>query len=120
MNKTTYERRKGGSRKERELEQRRLEMERLKQEVLLHAQELAAEMNLRLLLDGETVEGGEDEMLFVESVIVTGIAYPVKRRKSLFGRAKSLMKKILTYMVRLPGPKLRRTRTRRQAPQQLR
>lgn len=72
--------------------------ERFRRDILLHAQELAAEMNLRLLLDGEVTK---DRMLFVESVTVTGIAYPVKREKNLGERIQHALKKAFTYIGRL-------------------
>ena len=86
------------SRKEESLEERRLEIERFQREVFTHAQNLAAEMNLRMMLDEELGFGGEDSILFVESVIITTIAYPVQRRKSYFQRAKSLLRKICSMI----------------------
>ena len=104
------------SRKEKDLEQLKLEREHYQQEILLHARELATEINLRLLLDRELKD--EKSVFFVESVTVTGIAYPVKRRKSFWGRMRSSMKKAFTYINRLLRPKRRSTGDR--APQQLR
>ena len=82
------------SRKERSLEERRLEIGRFQREIFAHAQNLAAEMNLRLMLDEEIGLRGEDSILFVESVVVTTIAYPMQRRKSYFQRAKSFLRRI--------------------------
>ena len=48
----------------------------LKTEILNHAQQLAQEMNLRMLPEWEV--GGE--ILFVESVTVTSIRYPVRKQ----------------------------------------
>ena len=104
------------SRKEKDLEQMKLEREGYRREILLHARELATEINLRLLSDGELK--GEDSVFFVESVTVTGIAYPVKRRKSFLGRIRLSMKKAFTYIHRLLRPKCKSTGDR--APQQLR
>ena len=100
------------------MEQQRQERERFRQEILHHVRNLAEEMNLRLLLDGEPNPVGEDDVLFVESITVTGIAYPVNRRKSYWGRMRSSMKKAFTYIHRLLWPKCKSTGDH--APQQLR
>ena len=78
------------------MEQLALERERLQQDILLHAQELAAEMNLRLFLDRELGLGGEENMFYVESVTVTNIIYPVERREGFFARIKSKLRKALS------------------------
>lgn len=70
-----------------------LEKELLEREILLWAGELAWEMNLRLLLDGELGLGKEERILFVESVSVTDIHCPVKRKRSLFDRIKLILKR---------------------------
>lgn len=90
------------------MEQLALERERLQQDILLHAQELAAEMNLRLLLDRELGLGGEENMFYVESVTVTNIIYPVERRQGFFAWIKSKFKDTLTYFGGLLHPKSRR------------
>lgn len=105
MNESAHKWRKGGKRKEKTLKQRGQEMERLQQEIFLHAKELASEMNLRLLLDGEMGPEEEERMLFVESVIVTGIAYPVEHRPSFLDSMKLLLRRIITYMTRFLHPK---------------
>lgn len=97
----------GGRRKAQAMEQLDLERERLQQDIFLHAQELAAEMNLRLLLDRELGLGGEKNVFYVESVTVTGIIYPLKRREGFFTRIKSKFKDILTYFGGLLHPKRR-------------
>lgn len=85
--------RKGSS----QMDQQELERELLRQEILFHARSLAEEMNLRLLLDGEPNPVGEDDVLFVESVTVTSIVYPVKRKRNFFSRIKSFFKKYLKF-----------------------
>ena len=95
------------SRKEQAMEQLALEKERLQQDILLHAQELAAEMNLRLLLDRELGLGGGKKVFYVESVTVTSIIYPVERREGFFARIKSKFKDTLTYFGGLLHPKRR-------------
>ena len=87
---------RGGRRKAQAMEQLALERERLRQDIFLHAQELAAEMNLRLLLDRELGLGGEKNVFYVESVTVTSIIYPVERRQGFFTRLKSMLKKVLS------------------------
>ena len=95
------------SRKEQAMEQLALERECLQQDILLHARELAAEMNLRLLLDRELGLGEEKNVFYVESVTITSIIYPVERREGFFTRIKSKFKDILTYFGRLLHPKRR-------------
>lgn len=89
------------------MEQLALERERLQQDILIHAQELAAEMNLRVLLDREMGLGEEKNVFYVESVTVTSIIYPVGRRESFFARIKSMFKKALTYFSEFLHPKRR-------------
>lgn len=70
---------KNAAKKEKAIERAR-EQERVKQEILFHAKELAAEMNLRLLLEQET----QGEVLFVESIAVMDISYPQEQKKAGF------------------------------------
>ena len=105
MNESENKRRKGGKRREKTLKQRRQEMEFLQHEIFLHVEELASEMNLRLLLDGEVGLGEKERMLFVESVIVTDIAYPAEHRRNFLDSVKLFLKRIFTYMTRLLRPK---------------
>lgn len=97
----------GGRRKEQAMEQLNLERERLRQDIFLHAQELAAEMNLRLLLDRELGLGGGKKVFYVESVTVTSIIYPVERRQGFFARIRSKFKDTITYFGGLLHPKRR-------------
>lgn len=90
----------------------------LQQDILLHAQELAEEMNLRLLLDRELGLGEEKNVFYVESVTVTSILYPIERRENFFTRIKSTFKETLTYFGGLLHPK-RRSKGRH-APKKLR
>lgn len=76
-----------------------LEKELLEREILLWARDLAWEMNLRLLLDDELGLGKEDRILFVESVSVTGIQSPAKRKSGKKGK-KSLFERIKLYFKR--------------------
>lgn len=105
MNESADKWRIGGNRKLKALKQRQQEMEWFRHEIFLHAKELASEMNLRLLLDGEVDPRGEERMLFVESVVVTGIAYPVEHRTGFLDSIKLLLKRIFTYMTWLLRPK---------------
>ncbi len=73
----------------------REEQEWFRREICRHAGGLAAEMNLRLLLDEETGSADvwrelcdPDTILFVEDIIITDICYPEKVRKPAFLRLK--------------------------------
>ena len=66
------------------------EKERIRQQILTHADTLADEMNLRLLL-WDTIDPGS---LFVECVTVTAIVFP-ERKVGLFNR----MKKALGWLL---------------------
>lgn len=74
---------------------KRGEQEWFRKEIYRHAAGLAAEMNLRLLLDKETGSADvwrelcdPDTLLFVEDIIITDIYYPKKARKPAFLRLK--------------------------------
>ncbi len=73
----------------------REEQEWFRKEIYRHADGLAAEMNLRLLLDEETGSAdvwrelcGHDMLLFVEDIAITDICYPKAARKPSFLRQK--------------------------------
>lgn len=86
-------------RQQREEGELLLEKELLEREILLWARELAWEMNLRLLLDEELGLGKEERILFVESVSVTGVRSPAKRKSVKKGK-KSLFERIKQYFKR--------------------
>ena len=60
---------------------------------MLWAEELAWEMNLRLLLDDELGVGKEERIFFVENVSVTGIYYPMKHKRGILDRIKIMIKR---------------------------
>ena len=64
----------------------REEQERIRQKILLHAEELAEEMNLRLMLDlqpdAEFWRAGEKMWTWVESIIIIGLKFPSKTKKT--------------------------------------
>lgn len=86
-------------RQQREEGELLLEKELLEREILLWARDLAWEMNLRLLLDEELGLGKEDRILFVESISVTGIQGPAKRKSGKKGE-ESLFERIKLYFKR--------------------
>lgn len=65
--------------KEQEAQKRREEQETVRREILLHAQGLAEEINLRLLAEEPALTGGQ-EVLFAESVAVTDICFPPEKK----------------------------------------
>lgn len=60
---------------------------------MLWAEELAWEMNLRLLLDDELGCGKEERIFFVENVSVTCIYYPMKHKRGILDRIKIMIKR---------------------------
>lgn len=84
----------GKRKRERERQERvRLEEERKQTEylILCHAKKMADEMNLRLI---PWLEPGN--ILWVESIAVTGIAYPAKmpKRENLIRRIGTFLREI--------------------------
>ncbi len=83
----------GRKRKEKE-RLRREEQERIRQKIFLHAEELAEEMNLRLMLDlqsdAELRNAGGEMWVWVDSVNIIGLEFLPKRKKSVFNPLRTL------------------------------
>lgn len=69
--------------KKQKAQERIQEQRRICREIFLYTQELTEEMNLRLLLDWQALCNVQD-MLYVESIAVTGVRFPNPQRKPGF------------------------------------
>ena len=76
--------------KKQEAQERVLEQDRIRREILRYTQELAEEINLRLLLDREMPQRClqdtflPENILFLESITVTEIRFPEPQKESGF------------------------------------
>lgn len=75
------------------------EKERLRQCIRLHGEQLAEELNLRLLLESDITS----PILYVDSVVVTEICFPVraeKLRDMLLRKLQYIGKYIRSFLIR--------------------
>lgn len=87
-----------GRRKKEKERLHREEQERIRQKIFLHAEELAEEMNLRIMMDlqpdAECWRAGKKMWIWVESINIIGLEFPSKTKKTKKPKKKKGWKKL--------------------------